>query len=206
MPLQNRVTPEGELIRVDARGTFMGNRGGALHNNEREIVRPFASRRWITCVLEFKGRRRTVMTPNRYTELFFLDEATSLAAGHRPCAECRRDRFNAFKEAWIANSAGSTFLYADGFDSELHRSRIDHRKGKITYQAQLSSLPDGTFVRIGDSSYVIWRGWLARWSPWGYLEKNPVPGGLTVEVLTPEPIVHCLSHGYVPEFHPSLEK
>ena len=204
MPLQNRVTPEGELIRVDARGTFMGNRGGALHNSEREIVRPYASRRWITCVLEFKGRRRSVMSPNRCTELFFLDEATALAAGHRPCAECRRDRFNDFKEAWILGSAGSTFLYADDFDIELHRSRIDHRRAKITYHAHLRSLPDGAFVRIDDSSYVKWRGQLARWSPWGYLEKDALPDGITVEVLTHEPIVRCLSHGYVPDFHYSL--
>ncbi|HTA44136.1 MAG TPA: hypothetical protein VK789_16915 [Bryobacteraceae bacterium] len=206
MPLQNRVTPAGELIRVDARGTFMGNRGGVLHNIDREIVRPYASRRWITCVLEFKGRRRTVMTPDRYTELFFLDEATALAAGHRPCAECRRERFNAFKEAWIhaANSPAPTFLYADDIDRELHRSRIDHRKGKVTYRARLSSLPDGAFVRIEDSNYLIWRGKLARWSPWGYLEKDQLPAGIAVEVLTPEQIVRCLRHGYKPEIHPSL--
>jgi hypothetical protein len=100
MPLQNRVSPRGEIIVSPARGTFMGNRGGVLHNERRQIVRPYASRRWITCLLEFKGRRRTVMSPGRYTELFFLDEAVALAAGHRPCAECRRDRFNAFRDAW----------------------------------------------------------------------------------------------------------
>src|SRR3984885_2974236 len=100
MPLQNRVDPFGNLIRTLARGTLMGNRGGALHNIEREIVCSYKSRRWITCVLEFRGRHRTVMSEGRYTELFFLDEAVALAAGHRPCAECRRKRFNAFKAAW----------------------------------------------------------------------------------------------------------
>src|ERR1700686_4131497 len=100
MPLQNRVEPGGAIVRSAARGTFMGNRGGALHNQKREIVRPYASRRWITCLLEFRGRRRSVMSPGRYTELFFLDEAVALAAGHRPCAECRRERFNAFRNAW----------------------------------------------------------------------------------------------------------
>src|ERR1035438_2779229 len=124
MPLQNRVAPSGEIF-ASARGTFMGNRGGAIHNDGRQIVRQYASRRWITCLLEFKGRRRTVMSPNRYTELFFLDEAVALAAGHRPCAECRRARFNAFKQAW-----GGTSPLADEMDVELHRARIDHRKGK----------------------------------------------------------------------------
>ena len=203
MSLQNRVTPEGELIRVDARGTFMGNRGGVLHDSEREIVRHYASRRWIACVLEFKGRRRTVMSPHRYTELFFLDEATALAAGHRPCAECRRDRFNAFRKAWIAHSPISEFLRADDIDLELHRSRIDRLKRKVTYRAHMSSLPDGAFVRIKDSSYLIWRGKLARWSPEGYLEEDVLPQA-TVEVLTPEPIVKCLRQGYEPAIHSSI--
>src|SRR5690349_3702389 len=101
MPLQNRVDPFGYIFRSPARGTFMGNRGGALHNDQREIVRPFKSRQWITCLLEFKGRRRSVMSPRRYTELFFLDEAVAFAAGHRPCAECRRGRFNEFRRVWM---------------------------------------------------------------------------------------------------------
>src|SRR4051812_429922 len=96
MPLQNRVDSWGRLFRPSSRGTFMGNRGGALHNDSREIVRPYAGRRWITCALEFKNRSRTVMTPGLYTELFFLDEAAAFAAGHRPCAECRRSSFRAF--------------------------------------------------------------------------------------------------------------
>ena len=93
MPLENRVDPYGNIFRSPARGTFMGNRGGALHNHQREIVRPYKDRRWIACVLEFRGRKRSVMTPNRYTELFFLDEAVAFSAGHRPCFECRRERF-----------------------------------------------------------------------------------------------------------------
>src|SRR6266568_2878440 len=100
MPLQNRVDPCGTIFATSARGTLMGNRGGVIHSQAREIVRPYASRRWIACLLEFKGRWRRVMSPNRYTELFFLDEAVALAAGHRPCAGCRRERFNAFKAAW----------------------------------------------------------------------------------------------------------
>src|SRR4051812_48029475 len=121
MPLQNRVNPSGELFRSPARGTLMGNRGGAIHNREQEIVRQYKSRSWIACQLEFKGRRREVMSPGRYTELFFLDEATALAAGHRPCAECRRERFNAFKSAWKQWSARdeSKALLVHEMDVEL---------------------------------------------------------------------------------------
>src|ERR1700735_4234236 len=100
MPLQKRVDTFGNLLSTLARGEMMVNRGGALHNSDREIVRSYKSRRWIACVLEFKGRRRTVMSERRYTELFFLDEAVAFAAGHRPCAECRRGRFKAFRERW----------------------------------------------------------------------------------------------------------
>jgi hypothetical protein len=197
MPLQNRVTPRGEILALTARGTFMGNRGGALHNDRREIVRDYASRRWITCVLEFRGRWRAVMSPRRYTELFFLDEAVALAAGHRPCAECRRERFNAFKEAW------GNFPYADEIDLELHRARIDRGHGKVTHRAPLSSLPDGCFVQMADSSYLVWGKMLFRWSPEGYLDKVHRSAELTVEVLTPEPIVRCLRSGYKPEIHNS---
>lgn len=203
MPLQNRVTPRGEIVRLAARGTFMGNRGGVLHGENREIVRPYAGRRWIACILEFKGRRRIVMSPNRYTELFFLDEAVALAAGHRPCAECRRDRFNAFKDAWIRaqNPRVSGFLYADEMDRELQRARIDRRKGKVTWRARMESLPDGTFVQIAGSALLVWGGALLQWSPEGYRNKQARSGDAKVEVLTPEPIVRCLGHGYRPEIH-----
>ena len=128
MPLQNRVDPFGNLIRTHARGTLMGNRGGALHNTEREIVRNYKSRLWITCVLEFRGRRRTVMAERRYTELFFLDEAVAFAAGHRPCAECRRERFNAFKDAWRRARGLDNLPFADEMDMELHPARTDSQK------------------------------------------------------------------------------
>src|SRR5258708_7610528 len=126
MPLQNRVDPRGVIFRSTARGTFMGNRGGALHNDNREIVRQFKDRRWIACLLEFKGRRRLVMSPGRYTELFFLDEAVALAAGHRPCAECRRERFNAFKNAWIrgGDPPGASSLPADCIEIHVPRGRV----------------------------------------------------------------------------------
>src|SRR4051812_20933396 len=122
MPLQNRVDPFGAMFRTAARGTIMGNRGGAIHNEQREIVRPYKSRRWIACVLEFKGRQRVVMSPRLYTELFFLDEAVAFAAGHRPCAECRRARFTAFTEAWARRRRPDTGapVRADEIDVELH--------------------------------------------------------------------------------------
>lgn len=126
---------------------MMGNRGGALHNSDREIVRRYKSRRWIACVLEFRGRYRTVMSPNRYTELFFLDEAVALAAGHRPCAECRRERYNTFKGAWKRAYGQDEFPFADDMDRKLHPERIAHGK-KVTYEAALESLPYGCFVEI----------------------------------------------------------
>src|SRR6202166_2347919 len=134
MPLQNRLDPFGNLIRTSARGTMMGNRGGALHNADREIVRRYKSRRWIACVLEFRGRHRDVMSANRYTELFFLDEAVAFAAGHRPCAECRRERCNAFRSAWSRAKEQDRLPFADDIDLELHPVRIDRRK-KVTYEA-----------------------------------------------------------------------
>ena len=171
MPLQNRVDPFGNLLRTRARGTMMGNRGGALHNSDREIVRRYKSRRWITCVLEFKGRRRTVMSEGRYTELFFLDEAVAFAAGHRPCAECRRERFNAFKEAWRRASGRDSLPLADEMDMELHRARIERRE-KVTYEAAMGSLPDGCFVQIEECAYLVWSGSLLLWTPEGYTKHK----------------------------------
>lgn len=123
MPLQNRVDPFGNLIRTAVRGTMMGNRGGVLHNANREIVRGYKSKRWITCVLEFRGRHRVVMSANRYKELFFLDEAVAFAAGHRPCAECRRERYNAFKDAWQLAHLLDEPPFADDMDLEMHPAR-----------------------------------------------------------------------------------
>jgi hypothetical protein len=199
MPLQNRVAPDGTIFRTPARGTFMGNRGGAIHNGEREIVRQYASRRWIACVLEFRGRRRVVMSPNRYTELFFLDEAVALAAGHRPCAECRRARFNAFKDAWDGGAGNS--VSADAMDWELQRARIERGRGKVTYRARLGELPDGCFVEMEGASYLVWGEGLLRWSQEGYVERRDLQGDREVSVLTPEPMVRCLRNGYRPEIH-----
>ena len=129
-PLQNRVDPFGQLIRTTARGAWMGNRG-LIHNEHQQIIRPFRLKAWITCVLEFKGRHREVMTPNLYTELFFLDEATAFSAGHRPCAECRRADFNLFKAAWVQGNP--LYMYnmktpIGEIDEIMHRERIDMKE------------------------------------------------------------------------------
>jgi len=205
MLLQNRVNPNGTIFSTSARGTFMGNRGGALHNGSREIVRQFMGHRWITCILEFKGRHRQVMSPGLYTELFFLDEAVALAAGHRPCAECQRGRFKAFVDSWKESTCreGTGALLAPEIDRELHSARIGGRREKITYAAPLESLPDGCFVQIGDGNHLVWEGALLLWSAAGYIKKEPRPVGLTVTVLTPEPTLRCLRHGYRPEIHSS---
>ncbi len=180
----------------------MGNRGGVLHNSDQEIVRPYRSRRWITCVLEFKDRRRVVMSERRYTELFFLDEATAFAAGHRPCAECRRERFNAFKETWRRAKALERLPFADHMDLELHKARIDGRN-KVAYQATMDSLPDGCFVQTGGRPHLVWGSALLSWTPEGYAGREARPEKSIVTVLTPEPIVACMRHGYRPQIHDS---
>jgi len=201
MPLQNRVDPFGNLFRTPARGSMMGNRGGVLHNCNKEIVRNFKSRRWITCVLEFRGRHRVVMSDRRYTELFFLDEAVAFAAGHRPCAECRRERFNAFKEAWRRARKLDSLPFADEMDLELHPARIAKREKKVNYEAAISTLPDGCFVLIHGNAYLVWNDSLLLWTPEGYTEREARPGNLSVTVLTPAPIVECFRHGYKPEIN-----
>jgi hypothetical protein len=182
----------------------MGNRGGALHNSAREIGRCFRSRRWIACVLQFRGRHRIVMSERRYTELFFLDEAVAFAAGHRPCAECRRERFNAFRYSWRLSSSLDRLPMADEMDLQLHRARIDPQRRKVTYEAALRSLPDGCFVRIDGSACLVWNGRLLLWTPEGYARSEEHPVDRIATVLTPEPIVGCLRQGYKPEIHDSF--
>src|SRR5512135_1812951 len=150
MPRQNRVTPFSTLIATPARGTLTGNRG-CLHDEHGQIRRDFLGQRWIICLLEFKGRKRAIMQPGHYTELFFLDEATALAAGHRPCAECQRDRFNLFREIWArANShiISATRPAATVIDAVLHSERIAMSDQQPRFCNSLAELPDGTFVTV----------------------------------------------------------
>ncbi|MFL5386060.1 MAG: hypothetical protein ACJ8GN_26395 [Longimicrobiaceae bacterium] len=197
MPRQNRVTPRGELVAVDARGTFMGNRG-CLHDAAGRIRRAWQLKRWIVCELEFKGRHRPVMQPGCYTELFFLDEATALAAGHRPCAECRRPAFRAFLAAWAAGGPGG-LPSAPALDEVLHRERTSP-----PWRAPLGTLPDGAFVALpGDPRpFLVLGDALLAWTPGGYTDRRARPSA-TVEVLTPRSTVEALRAGYRPVLHSS---
>src|SRR5262249_7627174 len=178
MPRPNRVTPFGALIATPERGMLMGNRG-ILHDQDGILRRRWRGKRWILCVLEFQGRRREIMTPGRYTELFFLDEATGLAAGHRPCAECQRKRFNAFRAAWAkANRLAQTSsaLMADRIDDRLHGERIRPNRSQSSWKEDLDDLPDGVFVTVdgrSDCALLIHGDSLLVWSPGGYRERLP---------------------------------
>lgn len=207
MPLQNRVTPWGELVRSDARGTLMGNRG-VLHNERKEIQWHFRGKRWIVCLLDFRGRRRKVMSPGHYTELFFLDEAVALAAGHRPCAECRRERFEAFREAWAraGQPHAGTRPSAPEMDAALHSARSRTVGIKVTHDADWNSLPDGCFIQVDGAYYLVSGDSLRIWSPAGYGEKVPRPSFGAATVVTPEPTVHCLRRGYRPKIHVSARE
>src|SRR5215468_1970824 len=199
MPLQNRVTPFGDLVAVEARGLLMGNRG-CLHDARRHIVRYAVGRRWIACLTSFRGRRRTVMSPGLYTELFFLDEPVALAAGHRPCAECRRADYDRFRDAWRrAIGRGTT---ADQMDDRLAADRLAAPRTRRTYPAPIDTLPDGTFVDIDGRAWLIWRGALREWTPAGYTDRR-APDRADVTVITPRAIVDVIRAGYRPAVHPN---
>lgn len=188
MPLQNRVDPYGRLIATAARGTMMGNRG-VLHNGNREIVRAYRGKRWICCELQFKGRKSVVMAPGCYTQLFFLDEATALAAGHRPCAECRRPAFNAFLAAWTGAHPGQWNAHA--LDEVLHAERLGPRPC-----VALDGLPDGCMVEWSGQPHLIQGNLLRLWTPAAYTGRVERPGGAEVKLLTPVSIVSTLRCGY----------
>jgi hypothetical protein len=205
MPRQNRVTPFRSIVAVPARGTLTGNRG-CLHDDQQNIRRQFQGERWIICLLDFKGRKRNLMTPGHYTELFFLDEATALAAGHRPCAECQRERFTRFRDVWATANpelAVSSRPAATVMDAAIHRERtapIDHDNRSCT---SIENMPDGVFVTDdGRTAYLIVAGGLRRWSPHGY-EVPTVPLQYPVRVLTPASVVRALAAGYSADIHRS---
>jgi len=201
MPLRNRVTPFGEILALPGRGSLMGNRG-ILHDAQRNIVRDSQVRRWIACLLEFRGRHRRVMTPGSYTELFFLDEAAAFAAGHRPCAECRRADFVRFQEAWRRVYPDSVPM-ADVIDAQLHAERRLGPWRKRTYTADLDTLPDGSYISLADRPWLVLGDTLLAWSAAAYQERRPRPSTGAVLVLTPPSIVAVLHAGYVAAVHPS---
>lgn len=200
MPRQNRVTPFGQIIAAPERGTFFGNRG-LLHDPAGTIRRSWQVKRWLICILEFRGRKRQIMKPGFYTELFFLDEATGLAAGHRPCAECRRERYRAFQNSWPTGCVPATSL-----DEQLHSERLNSDGSKRCFEANLDDLPDGVMVTPCDRAYLLWKGRLLAWSPGGYGDRLPRPKREQVTVLTPRTTVEAIQAGYVPAVHASADE
>ena len=213
MPHRNRVTPFGEIVAMPERGTLMGNRG-VLLGDDGSHRRDWQVRRWIACRLEFKGRRRPIRQPRRWTELFFLDEATALAAGHRPCAECRREDYRRWQAAWPHADTS-----ADAMDRVLHADRLDGRE-KRTFEAALGDLPDGVMVTrgapaaahgaatggpaaAGADALLLGRGALRPWAPGGYGAPEPARAGERVTVLTPRATVDAIARGYAVSVHPS---
>ncbi len=199
--LQNRVDPLGNIIATPARGAWMGNRG-VLHNERKEIIRPFKLYAWITCKLEFKGRRRQVMTPNHWTELFFLDEATAFAAGHRPCFECRREAANHFKACWIKGNPQYGFdmkTPIGEIDKVLHKERTSSDGKKLTFESNTANLPDGAFVIVDKMPYLLKEKQLFLWTPSGYEQHRALPEATTLTVLTPRSTVEAFRAGYKPQ-------
>jgi hypothetical protein len=197
MPLQNRVTPLGELIADPARGLVYGNRG-CLHGETGRIRRSFGVKRWIACRLEFKDWKRTkLVQPGRFTELFFLDEATAFAAGHRPCALCRREDYDRFVALVGAR--------ADEIDERLHAERLDASRRRRLHPARLQEVPDGTFLLEWGEPWLVLGGELRRWTAAGYTERRPRTGG-EATLITPPTLVDVLRSGWsgaVPLLHPS---
>jgi hypothetical protein len=201
MPLQNRVTPFGDLIATPARGTLMGNRGGRLHDVQRKLAaRRWASKQWICCKLNFNDRHRMVWGDS-YSELFFLDEVTAFAAGHRPCFECRRKDAERFAMLFSGQSKRAS---AAAMDEVLHRERLDGNEKRVHRHA-LDALPDGAMIARDGDAFAVRGGRLMLWSPGGYEEPSARPRGITVDVLTPPSILAVLARGYAPLWHASAD-
>lgn len=210
MTLQNRVTPWGEILAVPERGAWFGNRGGCIHDDRQQLTnRRWATKQWITCVLEFKGWRRALMQPGLYTELFFMDEATALAAGHRPCYLCRRADALRFREAFVAGSpdlVSGPVPPAPEIDAILHAQRLSPAGRQRTFTARLEALPDGVIVADGQGEHgacLVVNGRLRPWSFAGYGAPRSAASADMLEVLTPAPTVAALLAGYAPQVHPS---
>ena len=204
MPLQNRVTPTGDIIATPHRGLFTGNRGIIHDPATKTLLRKrWSTPAWLTCVLEFRGRRREVMGGRSWTELFFLDEATALAAGHRPCFFCRRDDATRFRAAWeVGNGCGP--VLAPQIDAVLHHERLDRgRKWLHPLPMPPERLPDGAMLQSGAESFLIAKGRVLKWSPAGYSSMQQTPEGAML--LTPPSTLRALIAGYRPVLHPSAE-
>jgi hypothetical protein len=208
MPHQNRVTPFSELVADPARGLVYGNRG-CLHDANGVIKRRYGVRRWISCRLEFRGwQRGAFLQPGKFTELFFLDEATAFAAGHRPCALCRNEDYQAFVTIWHSRHPDDE-RGADALDARLHKERVTSGvsggRAQRRFEAPFETLPDGTFVVLEGEAFLVLGERLLRWTPAGYDVARARPGGQAT-VLTPPSLVEVLRRGWdgaVPLLHPS---
>jgi hypothetical protein len=205
MPRQNRVTPLGELIAHPARGLVYGNRG-CLHDASGRIRRRFPTKRWIACRLEFKGwRRGPLLQPGLFTELFFLDEATAFAAGHRPCALCRREDYVRFSEIW--RGLHTAQVGADAMDAQLQEERLDpETRERRLHEARLGELPDGALVLLETEPRLVFGGRLLTWTPVGYRAWRPRPRDGKAVAITPPSLIAVLETGWngaVPLLHPS---
>jgi hypothetical protein len=207
MPRQNRVTPLGELIAHPSFGLVYGNRG-CLHDGEGRIRRHHNGKRWIACRLQFRGwQRQRLMAPGRYTELFFLDDATALAAGHRPCALCRHEDYRTLMARWRELHPGQRD--ADAIDAQLHRERAgadgppDRR-----CRSNVADLPDGAFVLDEGEPCLVLGSRLLSWTPDGYRPRRRAPARDDLLVITPPSLVSVLRAGWdplVPFIHPSAD-
>jgi hypothetical protein len=204
MPLQNRVDPFGELFAASARGLLTGNRGGRIHTDEKTLTRRrWISPQWICCRLEFNGRRRTVWGDS-YTELFFLDEVTALAAGHRPCFECRRKDAEVFAELWARTRGLPVRPLAHDMDKILQAERLDGHAKRL-HRRRIDRLPDGAMIGLeGEGAFAVRGGALLHWTPRGYDARRALPRDQD-DVLTPPAILSVLAAGYRPQWHPSAD-
>jgi hypothetical protein len=205
MTLQNRVTPLGELVAEPGRGLVYGNRG-CLHDESGRIRRRYNGKRWIACRLQFRGWQRTrLLQPGRFTELFFLDEATAFAAGHRPCALCRRKDFVRLTQIWGELHDGRPG--ADAIDAQLHAERVDpDTRAQVRRETPIDELPDGAFVLQNGSPCVVLGSELLGWTAAGYATRRPRPRREPAVLITPPSLVAVLRAGWdplVPLFHPS---
>lgn len=203
MPLQNRVAPDGALHAVAARGLFMGNRGGRIHDPDTQTLtrRRWASKAWICCVTAFRDRHRSVWGRS-YTELFFLDEVTALAAGHRPCFECRRGDAVHFAEAWAGSQGDRGRARAAAMDTVLHGERTTSAHQTLTF-SQVAALPDGTVIAVEGRPFALRNGKLLPWSFGGYGALARLPENARLTLLTPPAMVNVLRAGYRPVWHES---
>jgi hypothetical protein len=204
MPLQNRVTPFGDIVAIPQRGLFTGNRG-IIHNPATRTLlkRRWSAKAWLICLCEYRGRRRAVMGGRTWTELFFLDEAIALAAGHRPCFFCRRRAAEAFGDAW-AKGRGDSVPPAVQMDAALHAERLDRGSKRLhALPVRAEELPDGAVIAVAGEAYTVARGRAFRWTAHGYAPATTIPraDGL----LTPPSTLSAISTGYPPVLHPDIE-